>query len=99
MALPESQDPQTHVVIAAAMKVHRVLGCGFSEPVYQAAMAVELRRRDIPFASQVGFSIEYDGEPLQLTYRADFVCFDDVIVEIKALSGIGPQRKRRCSTT
>lgn len=90
MALPESQDPQTHVVIGAAMKVHRVLGCGFSEPVYQAAMAVELRRRDIPFASQVGFSIEYDGEPLQLTYREDFVCFDDVIVEIKALSGIGP---------
>jgi GxxExxY protein len=53
-------------------------------------MAVELRRRDVPFASQVGFAVEYDGEPLHLTYRTDFVCYDAVIVEIKALSGIGP---------
>ena len=67
-------DPETHVVIGAAMKVHRVLGCGFSEPVYQGAMGVELRRRGVPFASQVGFAIEYEGEPLHLKYRADFVC-------------------------
>lgn len=90
MALSTSQDPQTRVVIGAAMKVHGILGCGFSEPVYQAAMAVELRRRNIPFVGQVSFSIEYDGEPLHLTYRADFVCYQTVIVEIKALSSIGP---------
>ena len=90
MAPSTLQDPETRVVIGAAMKVHRVLGCGFNEPVYQGAMAVELRRRDITFASQVGFAVEYDGEPLHLTYRADFVCYDALSVEIKALSSLGP---------
>jgi GxxExxY protein len=84
------QDPETHVVIGASMKVHRVMGCGFVEPVYHAAMKIELRRLQVPFASEVGFELQYDGEPLNLCYRADLVCFKTLIVEVKALSGIGP---------
>ena len=72
------------------MKVHRVMGCGFAEPVYHAALRIELRRQGVPFASEVGFELQYDGEPLGLCYRADLVCFKTLIVEIKALSGIGP---------
>ena len=90
MAAFTSQDPETHVVIGGGMKVHRVMGCGFSEPVYHAAMKIELRRLGVPFASEVGFALHYDGEPLNLCYRADLVCFESLIVEIKALSGIGP---------
>lgn len=83
-------DPESYVVIGAGMKVHRVFGCGFVEPVYQAAMSIELQRHAVPFAREVAFPLDYDGVPLGLSYRADFVCFGTLIVEIKALKHVGP---------
>lgn len=68
------------------MEVHRQLGCGFLEPVYQEALAIELRTRDIPFVREVKLSLAYKGEALQTRYSPDFVCFDSVVVELKALS-------------
>ncbi len=67
------------------MEVHGELGAGFLEPVYQDAFALELRHNDVPFEREVELSIEYKGEALERTYRADFVCYGDIIVELKAI--------------
>jgi GxxExxY protein len=85
----QEKDPRTYAVIGAAMEVHRQLGCGFLEPVYQGAMEIELAARNVPFQRQVELLISYKGQPLNCTYRADFICFDKVIVELKALAQIG----------
>ena len=86
----ESKDPETYAIIGAAMEVHRVLGCGFAESAYQDALAIELERRSIPFQREVALLISYKGQKLNTAYRADFICFDRVIVELKALARLGP---------
>jgi GxxExxY protein len=78
-------DKRTYAIIGAAMEVHRVLGAGFLEAVYQQALAVELEIRGIPFAREVPVSITYKNRVLSAVYRADFLCFDSVSVELKAL--------------
>jgi GxxExxY protein len=79
------RDPQTFHIIGAAMEVHRCLGCGFPESPYAEALARELDQRGVPYQSEVKFEILYKGAPLKKYYRADFVCYDQVIVELKAL--------------
>ena len=78
------KDPQTDEIIGAAMEAHRELGDGFLEAVYQAALVIEFTRRRIPFRTEVELPIEYKGMRLSCGYRGDFVCFDNVVVEIKA---------------
>ena len=80
-----SKDPQTYVIIGAAMEVHRHLGHGFLEAVYQAALEVELKARGIVYQPQPELIVHYKGHPLDCKYKPDFVCFESVIVEIKAL--------------
>ena len=84
------RDPHTFAIIGAAMAVHTELGCGFLESVYCKAMVLELEARRIPFRTEVPFPLAYKGRPLPLNYRADLVCFDEVVVEVKALRAIGP---------
>jgi GxxExxY protein len=79
-------DPRTYSIIGAAMEVHRQLGCGFLEPVYQEALAIEFGTRHIPFNRELKLSLAYKGQPLQTSYSPDFICFDSVVVELKALS-------------
>jgi len=76
---------EVYAIVGAAIEVHRQLGHGFLEPVYQEALEIELEVRGIPFESQKRLVIHYKGRQLQRDYVADFVCYEQVIVELKAL--------------
>ena len=73
-------------IIGAALEVHKTIGCGFTEPIYQEAFEEELRLCGIPFEREKTFQITYKGKTLSKNFRPDFVCYDKIIVELKAVS-------------
>lgn len=77
-------------IIGAAMEVYNQLGHGFLEAVYQEALAIEMRARHIPFQEHPNLQILYKGRPLQQQYIPDFLVYDKIIVEIKAIKQLGP---------
>jgi len=82
---------ESYEIIGAAMEVHKQLGNGFLEAVYQEALSVELESRKIPFEKEFRLEVSYKGKILSKYYIADFICYDNIIVEIKAvneLSGV-----------
>jgi GxxExxY protein len=85
----DNRDPRTYKIIGAALEVHKQLGCGFLEAVYQEALAIELETQDIPFKKEVEIPVVYKGKHLSTYYRADFICYDSVVVELKALKQLG----------
>ena len=80
---------EVYGIVGAAMAVYWELGRGFSEPVYQEAPGIEFRRRRIPFNPQEDIFIYYKAEALKKKYVADFVCYKEIIIELKALDGVG----------
>jgi GxxExxY protein len=82
-------DQQTFQIIGAAMEVHKELGRGFLEPVYQEALTLEFGDRRIPFLAQPELPIYYKGQKLKTHYHSVFVCYDDIIVELRALTRVG----------
>jgi len=77
---------EVYAIIGAAIEVHRELGSGFLEPVYQEAFEIELNERGIPFEAQKPLKIYYKDKLLTKTYLADLVCYKQIIVELKALN-------------
>jgi len=77
----------------AVFEVNRVMGAGFLEAVYQECLALEFARRNIPFVAQPALPLDYKGDRLRATYVPDFVCFDAVVVELKALSSTAPEHR------
>ncbi|WP_234445779.1 GxxExxY protein [Carboxylicivirga marina] len=76
---------EAYRIIGAAMEVHNELKNGFLEPVYQEALAKEFRIQDIPFQQESMINIYYKGDKLDKYYKADFICYDEIIIELKAL--------------
>jgi len=83
-------DPQTYKIIGAAMAVHRALGCGFLEAVSREAFAIELEHQRIPFVREARLEVTYRNHVLPVFYRVDFICYGEILVELKALNTIGP---------
>jgi GxxExxY protein len=83
--IPEEGAPQTFALIGAAMEVHSQLGHGFLEGVYREAIQRELTARSIPFQSEVHLPVLFRGTRLRTCFRADLICFEEVLVELKAL--------------
>ena len=81
-------EQECYALVGACMEVHKELGNGFLEPVYQEALALELAGRGIPFDKEKPLNIFYKGRRLEKYYVADFVCFGKIIVELKALCGL-----------
>ncbi|RPI72493.1 MAG: GxxExxY protein [Desulfobacteraceae bacterium] len=78
-------EDQSYRIRGAVFEVYREMGCGFLEAVYQECLEKEFLKQDIPFVTQQELILHYKGETLIQTYRPDFICFDRIIVEIKAV--------------
>ena len=84
---------EAYAIQGACFEVYKTLGSGFLEAVYQEALAQEFRLQNIPFAEQCELKLQYKNIPLHQTYKPDFICFDKIIVEIKAVSTFAPEHE------
>ncbi|MGK0188237.1 MAG: GxxExxY protein [Verrucomicrobiales bacterium] len=89
VAMNVDQDTQTYNIICAAMAVHRELGCGFLEAVFQEAFEFELAAQEIPHRREVHLPVFYRGQQLHTHYQVDFICYDSILVALKALKHLG----------
>lgn len=84
---------ESYAIQGAIFEVYREMGCGFLESVYQECLEKELHAREIPFVAQAELHLSYKGEPLQQRYKPDIICFDKIIVELKAVKQIAPEHE------
>jgi GxxExxY protein len=82
---------EAYQIIGCCFEVHRNLGHGFLEAVYSEALLIEFKERGIPFELNKELDIEYKGKILRKKYYADFVCFDKIILELKAMEALAPE--------
>jgi GxxExxY protein len=79
---------ESYRIMGACFEVYKELGCGFLEEVYQEALEIELELQGIPFHPQVNLALGYKGRRLKKEYMPDFICFDKIILEIKAMKDL-----------
>ena len=79
---------ESYLIIGACFEVYKEKGCGFLEAVYQECLEIELERQGVPFHPQVELDIDYKGVPLKQRYISDLICFDKIILEIKAVNSL-----------
>jgi GxxExxY protein len=79
---------ESYKILGACFSVHSELGCGFLEGVYHEALAKELAARKIPFQEEAKLDVIYKNEYLDKKYYADFICYDKIILELKACENI-----------
>jgi GxxExxY protein len=84
---------ETFAVRGAVYEVYKVLRDGFLEAVYQECLALELAARSIPFRAEPKVSLAYKGRPLAASYTPDFLCFEKLIVELKAVRALAPEHR------
>ena len=84
---------ECYQIQGAVFAVYAEIGCGFLEAVYQECLAREFRLRSIPFVEHRVLRLYYKGELIDKTYEADFVCYDKIIVELKAVQDVSPAHK------
>lgn len=84
---------ETHALLGACFEVYRDKGCGFLEAVFHECLELELGDRKIPFEVQPRLSLHYKGRRLAQIYQPDFICFDKVILEIKAVSKLADEHR------
>jgi GxxExxY protein len=77
---------ESYAIIGAAMEVHRTLGKGFLESVYQESLGVEFKKRQIPFSREHLLELFYKGDKLSKYFVADFICFEKIVLELKSVS-------------
>ena len=88
----------THTIIGAAIEVHRGLGPGLLESAYSRCLAIELEARDLEFTREVPIPVQYKGVALEVSYRADFVVQQEVLLEIKSVQKIEPIHRAQLLT-
>lgn len=76
---------EAYNIQGAAFEVYKEMGCGFLEAVYQECLENEFLLQGIPFSPQHMLTLNYKGKELEQTYKPDFICYDKIIVEIKAV--------------
>ena len=84
---------EAYRVQGAVFEVYRAMGAGFLEAVYQECLGIEFAARGIPFRALQALPLQYKGRALRQTYTPDFVCYDAIIVELKAVRAIAPEHK------
>jgi len=84
---------ECYQIVGACMAVHRELGCGFLEAVYQEALEEELKIRKIPYSREQKLTINYKGKILNKKYQVDFICYGSIIIELKALIELNSTHK------
>lgn len=84
---------ESYRIMGACFEVYKEKGCGFVEPVYQECLKIELELQDIPFQEQHELDLTYKGRPLKQKYKPDFICFDKIILEIKAVSQLADEHR------
>ncbi len=84
---------ESYKIIGACFEVYNQKGCGFTEQVYQECLEIEFELEQIPFISQPKVELEYKGQRLRQHFVPDFVCFDQIIIEIKAVESLGNPHK------
>src|SRR5206468_2688407 len=84
---------ESYKIIGACFEVYKEKGCGFLEAVYQECLQIELEMQSIPYQSQAQLALTYKGRSLEQVYRPDFIAFDKIIVEIKAVSTLADEHR------
>ena len=79
---------ENYTIVRLCMEIHRLLGCGLLEIVYKDALEIEFRNHNIPYEREKEFSIEYKGIVLPHKFYADFIVYEDIILEVKSVKEI-----------
>ncbi|MEW6259479.1 MAG: GxxExxY protein [Thermodesulfobacteriota bacterium] len=86
-------EEESYRIRGAVFEVYREMGCGFLEAVYQECLEKEFAKSGIHFVAQAELTLQYKGEPLNQTYKPDFICFGKIIVEIKAVKELADEHR------
>ena len=84
---------ESYRIVGACFEVYNEKGCGFTEPVYQECLEIELELQTIPFKAQANLPLSYKGRPLRHRFQPDFICWEKIILELKAVSALADEHR------